>query len=166
MKKIDKVLDAVMRFLMAISMLSLVVGGFWQIFSRWILNNPSTFTEEFMRYMLIWAGMIGSAYCFYKDQHLALDLVSSKVKGKPKVVLNTFVEIVVLAFVVYVFIYGGGRLAMNSTNASPVLHIPFKALYSVLPISGCFIVLARILKWTQVLMGIKTDKTEEKEAEA
>ena len=61
MKKLDKILDDVMRFLMAFSMLSLVVGGFWQIFSRWILKDPSTFTEEFMRYMLIWASMLGVA---------------------------------------------------------------------------------------------------------
>ena len=64
MKALDKFLDNAMKFLMAVAMGSLVVGGTWQIFTRWILKNPSTFTEEFMRYMLIWASMIGSAYCF------------------------------------------------------------------------------------------------------
>lgn len=162
MKTVNKVLDASMRFLMAVSMFALVAGGFWQIFTRWVLGNPSTFTEEFMRYMLIWAGMIGSAYCFYKDQHLALDLVRSKAKGTMAIVLNVFIEACVLFFVGYVFVYGGFRLAFNSTNASPVLHIPFKALYSILPISGCFIVLARILKYVQMFMG----RNEPKKGEA
>ena len=161
MKKLDRMLDVGMRFLMAISMLSLVAGGFWQIFSRWILGNPSTFTEEFMRYMLIWAGMIGSAYCFYKDQHLTLDLISSKAKGTSKVVLTAFIEIMILAFICYVFIFGGFKLAINSTNASPVLHIPFKVLYSVLPISGCFIVLARILKYMQMVVDKKNNNEKE-----
>ncbi len=158
MKNVDRVLDKVMRFLMAISMFALVAGGFWQIFTRWVLGNPSTFTEEFMRYMLIWSGMIGAAYCFYKDQHLALDLVKNKVKGPGKIALNLFIEAAIVFFIGYVFIYGGARLALNSTNASPVLHIPFKVLYAVLPISGCFIVLARILKYLQMFMERKEPK--------
>ena len=81
MKKVNKVIDTVMRFLMAVAMFALIAGGFWQIFSRWILRNPSTFTDEFLRYILIWASMLGSAYCFYKDQHLALDLLKDKTKG-------------------------------------------------------------------------------------
>ncbi len=147
MKKIDEILDKGMRFLMAVAMFALVAGGFWQIFTRWILGNPSTFTEEFMRYMLIWASMIGSAYCFYKDKHLSLDLFSSKAAGKAKVVLMIFTEVMILFFVGYVFIYGGGRMAMNATNYSSVMRLPYRFLYSVLPVSGIFIVLGRALKY-------------------
>lgn len=158
MKKLDKTLENVMRFLMAVSMFALVAGGFWQIFTRWILGDPSTVTDEFMRYMLIWASMIGSAYCFYKDEHLTLDLVKRRVKGTPAVVLNVFIEAAILFFVIYVFVYGGFRLAASSTNNSPVLHIPFKVLYAILPVSGCFIVLARILKYVQILIDRKAQK--------
>jgi|GEM_PF-157213 len=158
MKKIDQILDRVMKCLMAIAMLSLVVGGFWQIFTRWVLGNPSTFTEEFMRYMLIWASMIGSAYCFYKDKHLALDLFKRKAKGKVGVVLNIFIEAMILFFVTYVFVYGGYRMAMNATNASSVMHIPFKYLYLVMPLSGVFIVAGRVLKYIQVYLDAKQAK--------
>ncbi|OON90859.1 MAG: hypothetical protein ATN32_03055 [Candidatus Epulonipiscium fishelsonii] len=147
MKKIDKIIDDVMRAIMAISMLSLVAGGFWQIFTRWVLNNPSTVTEEFMRYMLIWASMIGSAYCFYTDQHLSLDLFKNKMTGKVSVANKIFIEIAIMFFILFTFVYGGGRMAINSTNASPVLQLPFTFLYSVLPISGIFIVLARGMKY-------------------
>ena len=88
MKKLDKILDNVMRFLMAVAMFALLAGGTWQIFTRWILRNPSTVTDEFLRYVLIWASMIGSAYCFYKDKHLALDLVKGRAKGAFNVVLG------------------------------------------------------------------------------
>ena len=53
MKKLDKILDNVMRFLMAVAMFALLAGGTWQIFTRWILRNPSTVTDEFLRYVLI-----------------------------------------------------------------------------------------------------------------
>ncbi|MCD8050921.1 MAG: TRAP transporter small permease [Clostridiales bacterium] len=153
MKTLDKILDLVMRFVMAVAMGALVVFGTWQIFTRFILNDPSTFTDEVLRYVLIWASLLGSAYCFYKDEHLSLDLVKDRVHGVASAVLFVFIEVMTLFFVCYVFVYGGGRLMMNATNISSVLHIPYKVLYSIIPISGVFIVVARILKYIQILTG-------------
>ena len=153
MKKLDKILDNVMRFLMAVAMFALLAGGTWQIFTRWILRNPSTVTDEFLRYVLIWASMIGSAYCFYKDKHLALDLVKGRAKGAFNVFLSVFIEAAIVFFVGYVFVYGGWKL-------TSVMRIPFKLLYSILPISGIFIILARVLKYVQLFLDSKEKKGE------
>lgn len=150
MKKVEKVLDTVMRFLMALAMLTLLVFGTWQIFTRWVLGNPSTFTDELLRYVLIIAGFIGSAYCFYRDEHLALTLITDKAKGPFKLCLDIFIEICILFFVIYVFIFGGFKLANTATNVSSVMHIPMKTLYMIEPICGILIVLARILKYVNL----------------
>ena len=150
MKKVEKVLDTVMRFLMALAMLTLLVFGTWQIFTRWILGNPSTFTDELLRYVLIIAGFIGSAYCFYRDEHLALTLITDKAKGPFKLCLDIFIEICILFFVIYVFIFGGFKLANTATNVSSVMHIPMKTLFMIEPICGILIVLARVLKYVNL----------------
>ena len=139
-----------MRFLMALAMMTLLVFGTWQIFTRWVLGNPSTFTDELLRYVLIIAGFIGSAYCFYRDEHLALTLITDKAKGPFKLCLDIFIEICILFFVIYVFIFGGFKLANTATNVSSVMHIPMKSLYMVEPICGILIVLARILKYVNM----------------
>ena len=150
MKKVEKVLDTVMRFLMALAMLTLLAFGTWQIFTRWVLGNPSTFTDELLRYVLIIAGFIGSAYCFYRDEHLALTLITDKAKGPFKLCLDIFIEICILFFVIYVFIFGGFKLANTATNVSSVMHIPMKTLYMIEPVCGILIVLARILKYVNL----------------
>ena len=150
MKKVEKVLDTIMRFLMALAMLTLLVFGTWQIFTRWVLGNPSTFTDELLRYVLIIAGFIGSAYCFYRDEHLALTLITDKAKGPFKLILDIFIEACILFFVIYVFIFGGIKLANTATNVSSVMHIPMKTLYMIEPICGILIVLARILKYVNL----------------
>lgn len=154
-KKFEKILDIVVRFIMAAAMLLLLIFGTYQIFTRWVLNNPSTFTDELLRYLLIWASMIGSAYCFYKDEHLALDLVKDRVKGKAALVLAVFIEVAILFFVIYVFVYGGWKLAANATNVSSVMRIPMGILYMIFPVSGVFIVLARVLKYVQIINNKK-----------
>ena len=139
-----------MRFLMALAMLTLLVFGTWQIFTRWVLGNPSTFTDELLRYVLIIAGFIGSAYCFYRDEHLALTLITDKAKGPFKLILDIFIEACILFFVIYVFIFGGIKLANTATNVSSVMHIPMKTLYMIEPICGILIVLARILMYVNL----------------
>ena len=157
MKQVDNILNMVMRFLMALAMCALVVGGTYQVVARLIGAN-ATFVDEFLRYILIWASMIGSAYCFYRDEHLSLDLVKDRVKGPVAIALTIFIEAAVLFFVIYVFIYGGIRMTVSANNASSVMRIPFKFLYSVMPISGVLIVLGRILKYLDLLFEKKEGK--------
>ncbi len=158
MKKFDQILNTVMRFLMAVSMFALCIFGVWQVFTRWVLGNPSTFTDELLRYILIVSGLIGSAYCFYTDEHLALTLITDKAKGPFKVVLNVFIEACILFFVIYVFIFGGWKLASTAINLSSVMRIPMKLLYMVEPLCGVMIVLARILKYIQMIIDKKGAK--------
>lgn len=157
MKQVDNILNMVMRFLMALAMGALVVGGTYQVVARLIGAN-ATFVDEFLRYILIWASMIGSAYCFYRDEHLSLDLVKDRVKGPAAIALTIFIEAAVLFFVVYVFIYGGIRMTVSANNASSVMRIPFKFLYSVMPVSGVLIVLGRVLKYLDLLFEKKEGK--------
>jgi len=158
LKKFDQILNTVMRFLMAVSMFALCVFGVWQVFTRWVLGNPSTFTDELLRYILIVSGLIGSAYCFYTDEHLALTLITDKAKGPFKVVLNVFIEACIIFFVVYVFIYGGWKLASTAINLSSVMRIPMKLLYMTEPLCGIMIILARVLKYIQMIIDKKGAK--------
>lgn len=156
MEKVDKVLNSAMRAIMAFAMLILVAGGFWQVFSRFILKDPSTFTDELLRYMLIWSGLIGSAYCFYKDEHLSLGILKDKLEGNAKRILTVFIEIVTVTFVVYIYIIGGMKLVMASTTQlSSVLRLSMSLIYSVLPISGIFIVFARIIRYATAFKQYK-----------
>ena len=85
-------------------------------------------------------------------------MVTDRAKGPFKTVLNVFIEVCILFFVIYVFIYGGWKLAMTATNLSSVMRIPMKLLYMVEPLCGIMIVLARVLKYIQMFMDKKGAK--------
>ena len=83
-----------------------------------------------------------------------------RAKGAFNVFLSVFIEAAIVFFVGYVFVYGGWKLTVNATNVSSVMRIPFKLLYSILPISGIFIILARVLKYVQLFLDSKEKKGE------
>ena len=47
---------------------------------------------------------------------------------------------------------------MNATNQSSVMRISFKLLYACLPLSGIFIVMARVIKYVQIYINSKGGK--------
>ena len=163
MKKLEKGLDLVMRTIMSAVMLVLVIFGTYQIFTRWVLNNPSTFTEELLRYLLIWAGMIGAAYCFFHDTHIKLTLLTSKLHGVPLTIVNVFSEIMVVVFVVFVYIWGGGQMAIrNASQLTAVLRLPMSLIYGCLPVTGIMVILSKILRYISLYLKYKEDKKTEK----
>ncbi len=102
----DRVLGWVLAVLMGIS----VINVLWQVFTRFVLANPSSFTEELARYLLIWIALLGAAYAAGRQMHLAIDLLPSALKGKARRNLGALVNALVSLFALAVFVVGGIRL--------------------------------------------------------
>jgi TRAP-type C4-dicarboxylate transport system permease small subunit len=77
---LDRLLGGAICLLMA----GMVLNVLWQVFTRFVLRHPSSFTEELARYMMIWVGLLGSAYASGRKSHLALDLLTSHLHGARK----------------------------------------------------------------------------------
>lgn len=134
-KKLDRVLEIIVILIMG----TLVIDVLWQVFSRFILSNPSSFTDELARFLLIWVSLLGGAYMSGKRLHLSIDLISHKLTIKQSLVIDSIVQIIILLFVVSVLIIGGSRLVFITLyleQTSAALNAPLGYIYSVLPLSG------------------------------
>jgi len=137
-KKIDKLLEWSLVFLMGI----LVLDVLWQVTSRYIMNSPSSFTDELAGYLLIWVGVLGTAYVAGKREHLAIDLLLQRSSAKRKFKLEMIIGVLVILFSVAVFIVGGTWLSYTRFYLdvrSSALGMPLGIVYLVLPISGILI---------------------------
>ncbi len=137
-KKIDKLLEWSLVFLMGI----LVLDVLWQVTSRYIMNSPSSFTDELAGYLLIWVGVLGTAYVAGKREHLAIDLLLQRSSPRRKFKLEMIIGVLVILFSVAVFIVGGTWLSYTRFYLdvrSSALGMPLGIVYLVLPISGILI---------------------------
>ncbi len=149
MEKIRKYIDKFLALVLIITMTVLVVDVVWQVLARYVVKSPSSFTDELARFLLIWVGLLGSAYALGKKKHLAIDLLPSKLSGKPKKALNVFISILVIAFAALVLVVGGIRLVyitFSLNQISPALGIPIAYVYMVLPLSGLLMIIYGILE--------------------
>jgi len=136
-------LDNTLKFLMVTLMAMMVIAVTWQVVSRYALGDPSAWTEEVARMLLIWVGLLGGVYAYREKAHLGLDLLHQKVGPVGKKRLDAITDICCGIFALAVLVVGGGALVqltweLGQTTAA--LGIPMAWVYIVLPLSGLLIV--------------------------
>ena len=142
MVKLKSVVDKALSLILIVLMSLLVIDVLWQVFSRYVLNSPSSFTEELARFLLIWVGLLGASYAAGKKMHLAVDLLPNKVKGKRKSYLSIFILGCTILFCMTVMVFGGIRLVTITLflgQQAAALQMPLGYIYLILPISGLLI---------------------------
>ena len=141
--KIDKIIAYFLSFIMAV----MVVNVLWQVFTRFVMSNPSSFTDELARYLMIWVGVLGAAYISGQNMHVAIDLLSSRLSDKRLKTMSKLVHYIVILFSLLVLVIGGIRLVYITAilnQHSPALHIPLAIVYAVIPLSGLLIIYYKI----------------------
>lgn len=143
MTKIKTAIDIVLKWFLVFILALMTINVLWQVFSRLVLQNPSSFTEELARYTLVWLGILGASYVAGQKMHLAIDLLSMQLKGRPKLFLEIFIQLSILFFSLVVMLIGGFRLVLitlSLNQISAALQVPLGYVYLVVPISGLLII--------------------------
>ncbi|GAB3063760.1 TRAP transporter small permease [Virgibacillus ainsalahensis] len=152
-KTLDKILAAICVSLFGF----LVVLVTWQVFTRFILNDPSAVTEELAKYCFVWLVLFGAAFVFGERGHMAVEFIKDSFPRKVKLVVGILIEIVIIVFAILVLLVGGylgTEIAWNQLSAS--LQIPVGYLYAALPLSGVFTIFYCIYNITRILKNNKS----------
>ncbi len=146
MKQLRNVIDKVMRVLNAAAMAVLTLLVIWQVFTRYILNSPSTWSEELAAYMFAWVTVFGAAYVFGKREHMNIPVVVERFSLRNQNSLQILAEVLNLIFALTIMVYGGyeiTKLTMGQMSSSLPLQMGY--FYMCIPISGIFIALYSVL---------------------
>jgi TRAP-type C4-dicarboxylate transport system permease small subunit len=122
----------------------MVINVLWQVATRFLINDPSSYTEEIARILLIWIGLLGGSYAYRTGAHIGLDIITKKLSGTTQHAVEVFALMIVFLFALSAMLYGGSQLVLltlelKQTSAS--LGIPMGYVYFVIPLSGGLICL-------------------------
>lgn len=147
---VDKVLAAVCCFIFA----AMVVIGTYQIVTRYFFNRPSTVSEELLTYSFTWMALLISAYVFGKRDHMRMSFLLDKITGKPRLILEVIIEVLIVAFAFIVLLYGGVTIrALTMTQKTASLGVHMGTIYTVVPVTGALIIFYGILNIIDLVTG-------------
>ena len=129
-------------------MVVLVTDVLWQVFSRYLLSSPSSFTDELAGFLLIWVGVLGAAYVAGRKEHLAIDILVQRSPPARQRLLLYLIHSLIFLFALSVMVTGGvvlmyTRFVLQVKSAA--LQLPLGYVYIVLPISGLIIMYYEVL---------------------
>lgn len=148
MEKLRRPVDYILSRTLIIIMALMVLNVLWQVFTRFIMKSPSSFTDELSRYLLIWVGVLGAGYATGQRLHLSIDILPAKADFRKQKYYNYAINIIVSIFALFIMVIGGINLVyltyiLDQTSAA--LEIPLAFVYVVIPLSGLIIIYYSIL---------------------
>jgi C4-dicarboxylate transporter DctQ subunit len=118
-----------------------------------LTGNGSIWSEELIRYLLIWVTFIGLSFCVRKNDHMLIDFLPGLLKGnfkKSLLLLNHSIGLL-FALVFSWFSLEFINFSMNTNQLSPALNVPMYIIYIVIPISGLLMAIRYSQKIIEVL---------------
>ncbi|RPF54315.1 TRAP transporter small permease [Aquisalibacillus elongatus] len=121
------------------------------------MGSSLSWSEELGRYCFIWLVYIGISYGVKKQRHIKVDVILFLLKGKWKVLLSLFANLLFLIFAVLVVYYGSDISSnlLRLGQKSPALQVEMGLVYLAAPI-GMGLTVIRLIQnmYRQILMLI------------
>ena len=154
MNAFRNILNKCLEVLAGISFLVMVVLTCWQVFTRYILGNPSTWSEELVSYMFAWASLLGASLVTGERGHMNIHVVVEKMPAQAQKLFAVLGELIAFLFSLIILVYGGVKissLAMGQMTSS--LGVAVGIFYVVMPVCGVLNMMYTALNIADICKG-------------
>lgn len=162
MKALRNILNKILNVLAGVSLLAMVALTCWQVFTRYILQNPSSWSEELVSYLFAWASLLGASLITGERGHMNIPVIVDKMSEKLQKFFGIVGELIAFAFSAIILVYGGiaiTNLAMGQMTSS--LGVAVGVFYIVLPLCGVLNMIYTVLNIIDISKGNMEPKKEE-----
>lgn len=130
---------------LACALLALIsVLGLWQVVSRFVLSQPSTWTEEAMRRLLVWCVMLGIVVAFRRGALVSVDLALRKARGAWRHLLRGLITASGLAYLAVLVGFGINLTWRVRFQSFAAMELSMAWAYAALPVGAALCMLAVI----------------------
>ena len=151
LEKVERIVNRIEDGLILALLVVIVVSVFLQVFFRYILQDPLSWTEELARSCLIWLTFIGSALAIRAKGHFVLEIVTSRLPGRTRIIWELSLMIIIAVFLIVMIYNGIIMLPMLSTQVSASLQIPMSYIYLAISIGSSFMLFhVGVIFWKKV----------------
>ena len=140
MSKIWKGLDTVMDALTTIGMIGIAVICIIQIIARFIFKRSIIWANEASCFLFVYVVFMGAFILIRDNGFIRMDLIQSKIPKAGRFVYDLVLQLLVVVYAAVFLIYGFQFAQRNGIQVSSAMHLPMNVVYSIMPISGFFMI--------------------------
>lgn len=138
-QKLTKGVDKLLYFGIGITFSVLIASCVLQVFTRTVLNDSLSWTEELARYAFIWSNFLGAAVCTKRGTHATVTAMIEAIPENARKALHLVVMAVIILIAIVLIRYGFKVAFAVRSQLSPALRVSMGLIYAAAPVSGLFI---------------------------
>lgn len=124
----------------------------WQVFTRYILGRPSSWSEELVSYLFAWMALFGASLVVGERGHMNIPLLVEKSTPNVRKGLSILAEMIAALFAGIILVFGGVQITdLAMAQMTSALEVPVGVFYIVLPLSGILNIVYCILNIVQIM---------------
>jgi len=128
-----------------------------QVFFRYVLNQSLFWSEELARYLLVWLSFLGASVAYRRKVHPGIDVLQAKMPAALQKISTSIVHLASLTLFAVMIFFGYRFAYFVRLQISPALYLPKWIIFSIIPISGCILMIHGINFLLQTLAGEHRD---------
>lgn len=154
MAQLRNILKQILEIFAGISFLAMVILTCWQVFTRYVLKEPSSWSEELVSFLFAWMSLLGASLITGERGHMNIPILIDRLSVAGQKFFAVFGELVACLFSAVILLYGGVRitsLAMGQMTSS--LGVAVGVFYIILPISGVINIIFTVMNIYDISKG-------------
>ena len=124
-----------------------------QIFMRYVVSRPLSWTEQVSRYLFVWMMMLGIPIMFHRKMYMAFDLLFDALSAKQQKILGLVIKAAICCFAVFYFRHSLNLCIQTWGRLTAGVKIPLYLVYGAQPVSAFFIFLVVLNQLIQDFKG-------------
>lgn len=144
-KKID--FAAPVRHFVGIVFFLVIAVTCLQVISRYVFNNSLVWSEELVRFMVVWMCMVGSAVSNFDDDHMTINIIVENFPRPLQFLVYTIRQLLIIAFCVVSSVASIDLLKAAGGNSLGALPLPGYAWRGAATVGLAVMALMTILRW-------------------
>ncbi len=143
-KKCMDMLEKILMIIIGILMGIMVVVLTYQVILRYGFARATPWAEEVAKYSLIWLVMLATPVGFRRYRHICIDVFSRHFPPKVKIVVDTFINLLLIVFLGFLCYYTVGVCISIRGQLAQSSGIPMNAVYFSAAVGSFFSILVLI----------------------
>ncbi len=134
-------IDRAVEFVLFAIFLTFTIVGGLQVFNRFVLGFPLSWSEEFQKFGHIWMVMLAIPVAYRRGAHLGMDMLLRLIPDKAQLAVGVLTEVLWLVLGLAIARYTFVIMAVARSQESPGLGLPMHWVYSGLVIGSVYLML-------------------------
>ena len=140
-------------------MITLAVGIILlQVFMRYVVSSPLSWSEQIARYLFIWMIMLGIPIMFHRKIFMAFDLLFDSLSARQQRILRIIIEVSICLFAIFFFKNSLNLCIRTWGRKTAGVKLPLYLVYGAQPVSAVCIFIVML---NQLLMKFKSGAQQE-----